>query len=155
MIRYGIGCLLGALIGALAVWQWAHDDADQVLRDWEAAAVAQQAAERKRTDAITRRMTDGHTADLSELRRRLVAGWRPAIPTAAGLPAGNLHDPAGRTDGGTADDVPDPAGLAACQAERARLIGDGAETTLQLLFLQEWVRQASESIPDLVRAGRD
>jgi hypothetical protein len=144
--RYLIGCLLGAAIGALAVWQWAHDDADRVLRDWEAAATNQQAAERKRADAINRRVQDGHTRDLTELRRRLLAGWRPAIPAAAPVPAGDLPNAAAGSDAGAAEHLPSAGRsaaeveLATCTAERARLIGDGAETTLQLLSLQRWIR---------------
>lgn len=137
--RYLIGCFLGAAIGALAVWQWAHDDADRVLRDWEAAAVAQQAAEKKRTDKITEDIRNGHAHAVADLRRRLAAGWRPTITAAAGVPAGRIPGATGGTDEGTADHVPDPSGLEACSAERARLIGDGAETTLQLLSLQAWV----------------
>ena len=143
VIRYAIGVLLGAIIGALAVWQWAHDDADKVLRDWETAATNQQAAERKRADAINRRVQDGHTRDLTELRRRLLAGWRPAIPTAPGLSSGGVPETPAGPDDRPADAVPDPTRLATCEAERERLIADGAEATLQLLTLQAWVGSVS------------
>lgn len=143
LIRFAIGVAFGAIIGALAVWQWAHDDADKVLRDWEVAATTQQAAERKRTDRITEELRNGHAVAVAELRRRLVAGWRPTIHAASELPAGNLPKPASGVDEGTADPVPGADGLAACEAERVRLIGDGAETTLQLISLQAWVAGVS------------
>ncbi len=149
-IRYAIGVALGAAIGALLVWRIAHDDADAVLRDWEAAATNQQAAERQRAAAINRRIEDGHAAALSELRRRLAAGWRPAIPATSGLPADRIPNAPGGFDERAGDSVPGSGGsateveLATCAAERARLIGDGAETTLQLLTLQGWVAEVSK-----------
>jgi hypothetical protein len=142
--RYAIGVALGAAIGALMVWHIAHDDADRVLRDWETAAVNQQAAERKRTDAITRRIEDDHTRAVSELRRRLLAGWRPAIPSPAVLPAERIPAATAGPDAGAPDHLLSSARLAACQADRERLIADGAEATLQLLTLQAWVSSVSD-----------
>lgn len=145
LARYAIGVALGAAIGALLVWRIAHDNADTVLRDWETAATNQQAAERKRAAAINRRVEDGHRVAVAELRRRLGAGWRPAIPASAGLPADRIPNAAAGPDERAGEHLPGAGRsaaadeLATCTAERARLIGDGAETTLQLLSLQSWV----------------
>jgi hypothetical protein len=133
--------------------------ADAKRQSWIDAAARQQATEAARVAQLNERTIDGYAAAVSVLRDRLLAGQRqrpPGLPAARlpaapghadGRPAGSLGS-AGRPAAGPAP--ADPAGLAAtpdlvaaCRADYDRLYDDAAVTTLQLLTLQHWLREAT------------
>jgi hypothetical protein len=149
-IRYFVGVVLGALIGALLVWRIAHDDADKTLADWESAVHAQKEAEVRRVNEINRRVVDGLDRDRTELRRRLAAGWKPTIPAAPGVPAGRVSNATCGTDETTPAGIPDTGGneaveLAICEGERERLIQDGQETVLICNRVMGWIEDVARS----------
>lgn len=143
-MKPGVAFLLGLVIGAVALWQVG----DRRLTKWVAAAEIQQAQEKARVAEINERTVDGYAAAVAHLRDRLLAGERSRPP---GMSSGRVPKPAGPVDGTAAESLDGARRAAAdlgqqladCNADYARIYDDAAMTTLQLVTLQHWIREAT------------
>lgn len=157
---------LGALVAASAGWGYTRGlSAEREARDDMAAEFAQfradvatqgrqaqarTATEIKRQETINAQTHTAYGIALDRLRAlhaadrlRLAAG--PACPGGSAVPTDAPGAEA--ADGGPADAGSHPPGRAAYPSPERPLIDACTETTLQLIWLQHWVRGQTDVVP--------
>lgn len=130
--RYAIPYAITFALGFCAAWYVQGlrvTSAKQDLVDYRQAAKDKLLAERERHAQINEEARDGWIASVDALHQCYKSG-RCRVPVASGgMPSGGLSAPAGKLDEGSA--------YVALGSDR--VTADCAETTLQLIRLQDWV----------------
>lgn len=137
MLRSALPYAIAALIGASCAWYIQGlriTAAQQDLTAYKQAAAAAVIMEKERTDVVSEQVSNDWAANLVALRdnyaRRMLSGSTgkaPAVPVTAVA-----------TDAAAADSGTGAGGVAPPLTQRC------AETTMQLLFLQSWVREIGD-----------
>jgi len=137
VLRSALPYAIAALIGASCAWYIQGlriTAAQQDLTEYKQAAAAAVISEKERTDVVSEQVSNDWAANLVALRdsyaRRVLSGSTGKAP---GVPDSPIAVDATTADAGTG-----AGGIAPPLTQRC------AETTMQLLFLQSWVREVGD-----------
>lgn len=138
---FGYGYLRGHEAGKAA------GEAD--LAHFRALVEDQATRQAQRTAQITAQQEAVSVQTVSDYRQQLAALRARGVPITRpdGSPVPEVSCPARGPDGTPADPVPAPAVEAVSKADFDQLAGLAAQTTLQLVKLQDWIRQQQALVP--------